>query len=90
MPGRTPARTDMRRRWQDAAFVIPAFAVLLMLPPFLNLFAVRRLVFGLPLEVVYLFTIWAALVGCGVVLSRHLPHQIDPTADIDGADPDDI
>ena len=80
----------MRRRWQDAAFVIPVFAVLVMLPPFLNLFAVRRMVFGLPLEVVYLFTIWAALVGCGVVLSRRLPHQIEPSADADSLDPVDV
>ena len=79
----------MRRRWQDAAFVIPVFAVLVMLPPFLNLFAVRRMVFGLPLEVVYLFTIWAVLVGCGVMLSRRLPHQIEPSADADSPDPVD-
>ncbi|WP_417587309.1 hypothetical protein [Pararhodobacter oceanensis] len=77
-PRPVPARTEVRRRWQDAGFVIPAFAALLLTPPFLNLFAVRRLLFGIPLEVAYLFTIWTALVLCAVVLSRRLPRQIDP------------
>lgn len=61
--------------------MVPAFAVLLLMPPLLNLFAIRRMAFGVPLEVVYLFTIWAALVLSAVVLSRRLPHQIDPTTD---------
>ena len=83
MTRRVPARTDRHRRWQDAAFAIPVFAALLLLPPFLNLFTIREVLFGIPLEVVYLFTIWAALVIGGALLSRHLPHQIEPTADAD-------
>ena len=69
--------------------MIPAFAALLLMPPFLNLFAIRRLLFGIPLEVVYLFSIWAALVLCAVVLSRGLPHQIDPTGQAEHTGPDD-
>ena len=90
MPPRVPARTRMRRRWQDAAFVIPVFAALLLMPPFLNLFTIRRVIFGVPLEVVYLFAIWSALVIGAVVLSRHLPHQIDPTDEADSAEQDDF
>lgn len=90
MQHRIPARTDKRRRWQDAAFVIPAFAALLLMPPILNLFTIRKLFFGVPLEVVYLFVIWTALVVGAILLSRRLPHQIDPSAVSDRADPDDI
>ncbi len=69
--------------------MIPVFAALLLMPPFLNLFAIRRLLFGVPLEVVYLFSIWAALVLCAVTLSRGLPHQIDPAAYTEHSGPDD-
>ncbi|WP_322989045.1 hypothetical protein [Hoeflea sp.] len=85
---RIPAPTDSRRRWQDAAFAIPVFVVLLLLPPVLNLFTIRRLLFGIPLEVVYLFTIWAALVMFGALLSRGLPHQIDVGEDADKSEPE--
>lgn len=89
VPPRSPARSDLPRRWQDAAFVIPAFTVLLLLPPVLNLFTIRRLLFGIPLEVVYLFTIWTMLVISALLLSRRLPHKIDPPGDADNSDVDE-
>lgn len=55
--------------------MIPAFALLLMLPPLLNLFRVERLLLGMPLEVVYLFAIWTALVAGAALLSRAMPRQ---------------
>lgn len=57
--------------------MIPAFALILLLPPFLNLFRVDRLLFGIPLEAVCLFTIWTALVVGAALLSRHMPRQSD-------------
>lgn len=80
---RPPAgRPDAHRRRRDAAFVIPAFALLLLLPPFLNLFTIRRLLFGIPLEVVYIFTIWALLVVAAAVLSRLLPRPSNASAEL--------
>ncbi|MFA5538711.1 MAG: hypothetical protein WCZ72_08460 [Gemmobacter sp.] len=64
-------RPDEDHRRKDAAFVLPVFGVLL-LPPFVNLFTQERLIFGLPLEVVYLFTVWVALVAGALMLSRRV------------------
>lgn len=63
---------DARRRRRDAAAVLPLFGTLLLLPPFVNLFARNALLFGIPLEVVYLFGVWTALVLGALVVSRRL------------------
>lgn len=63
---------DTARRRRDAAAVLPLFGTLLLLPPFVNLFARGDLLFGIPLEVVYLFGIWIALVLGALMLSRRL------------------
>jgi len=84
------ARTDKHRRWRDAAFAIPVFAALLLFPPFLNLFTIGELLFGIPLEVVYLFTIWTVLVVAGAFLSRYLPHEVDPAEETDKPEKEDI
>lgn len=59
---------DTRRR--DAAFILPAFGTLVLLPPFLNLFNRGLLVFGIPLEAVYLFTVWLALILGAFAMTR--------------------
>ena len=59
---------DTRRR--DAAFVLPAIGTLVLLPPFLNLFNRGLLIFGIPLEAVYLFTVWLALILGAFVMTR--------------------
>lgn len=75
---------DARRRRRDAAAVLPLFGTLLLLPPFVNLFARNALLFGIPLEVVYLFGVWTALVLGALVMSRRLgraPEVAEPAAD---------
>ena len=69
---------DTRRR--DAAFVLPAFGTLLLLPPFLNLFNRGLLVFGIPLEAVYLFGVWLALILGAFVMTRHRPDTAEDPA----------
>lgn len=81
-----PRSAGFHRRLRDAAFVIPVFALLLLLPPFLNLFRIERLFLGIPLEAAYLFAIWTALVAGAFMLSRHLPRQ--PEMGPDSAIPD--
>lgn len=66
-------RSDDRSRREDIAFLPPLFGVVVLLPPILNLFAVERLVFGLPLEVIYLFMVWTLLILGAVLLSRYRP-----------------
>lgn len=68
---------------RDAAFVLPLFGALLLAPPFLNLFAKRILLWGLPLEAVYLFGVWLALVLGALALSRRppSPEEEEPAAE---------
>ncbi|MRX50047.1 hypothetical protein GI374_06190 [Paracoccus sp. S-4012] len=69
-PRRPPHQAAGRRR--DAAFLLPALCALLMLPPFVNLFVREVLVWGMPLDMVYLFGIWFVLVIGAFLLSRGL------------------
>lgn len=66
-------RKDNREKREDIAFIIPAFSMILLIPPLVNLFMSRTMIFGVPLEIVYLFTIWLLLVLGAVGLSFWLP-----------------
>jgi len=65
------------RRWaeaeraRDAATLLPFAAAILLLPPFVLLFAVPASVAGIPLIVVYIFGAWAAVVLAAWWLARH-------------------
>ncbi len=72
MPERRPWREADGKR-QDLSVIIPAFGVVLLMPLLVNLFIVRVRVFGVPLEIVYLFGVWLFLVGAAVALARLLP-----------------
>jgi hypothetical protein len=58
---------------RDAATLLPVVAAILLLPPFILLFATPVLIAGIPLIVVYVFGIWAAIVFCAWLLARTLP-----------------
>ena len=61
------------RKLEHAAFMLPVFGAVLLLPPLLDAFAVRDSLFGIPIEVLYLFAVWILLiVGAGLV-SWHMP-----------------
>ena len=64
-------------RWQadaqgtrDAATLLPVAAAVLLLPPFILVFAAPVLVAGIPLIVVYVFGVWAAVILAPGCLSR--------------------
>lgn len=61
-----------RKRRYDGAFILPIFAALMILPPFLSLFAVPVTVFGVPLIVVWLFGLWLVL----IFIARWLAHLL--------------
>lgn len=69
----TPPRPEESSRRRDAALVLTAFGTLLLLPPVLNLFNRGLLVFGIPLEAVYLFAVWLALVIGAFAMARRPP-----------------
>lgn len=76
-PDPDPERDPEAARRRDAAAVLPLFGVLLLLPPFVNLFTREARLFGIPLEVVYLFGIWTALVLGALAMSRRLTPPAD-------------
>ena len=67
------SRPDGTSRRRDVALVLAAFGTLLLLPPVLNLFNRGLLVFGIPLEAVYLFSVWLALVVGAFAMARRPP-----------------
>ncbi|MFA7505087.1 MAG: hypothetical protein WCZ28_10330 [Burkholderiaceae bacterium] len=87
MPNGSPAGEHKSGR-EELAFLLPFFGTLLLTPPLINLFVGRRiLLFGVPLEAVYLFLVWLFLVGITMVLSRRRPFRDDFAGD-EGRDPD--
>lgn len=70
MRSRPPGGEQNRDR-EELAFLLPFFGTLLALPPLVNLFVGRQLlVLGVPLDTLYLFSVWLALVIGAMVLSR--------------------
>ncbi len=57
---------------RDAASLLPVAAAILLLPPFIVVFAAPVLIAGIPLIVVYVFGVWAAIVLCAWLLARNL------------------
>jgi hypothetical protein len=55
---------------RDAATLLPFAAAVLLLPPFVLVFAAPVLVAGVPLIVIYVFGVWAAVILGAWLLSR--------------------
>lgn len=64
----------------DAAVVLPLLGLFLLMPPIITLFAAQIDIGGIPLIVVYVFGVWAALIVCAAVLARRLD-PLPPAAD---------
>ena len=57
---------------RDAATLLPFAAAVLLLPPFILVFAAPVLVAGVPLIVIYVFGVWAAVIlGAWLFARRH-------------------
>lgn len=57
---------------RDAASVLPVLAILLLTPPLVLIFTAPVRVAGVPLIVVYIFGLWAAIVAVAAFLARRL------------------
>lgn len=66
----SPGPREERTEREDVAALVPFFGVVLLLPPFLNLFAGMIGPFGVPVEVLYLFGVWFLVIAGAVLLSR--------------------
>ena len=64
---------------RDAATLLPFAAAVLLLPPFILVFAAPALVAGVPLIVIYVFGVWAAVIlGAWLLARRHARASDDP------------
>lgn len=63
---------------RDAATLLPLAGTVLFLPPFILVFAAPVLVAGIPLIVIYLFSVWALIVLGAWFLARQVAEP-DPT-----------
>ena len=73
MLDRLRGKAEDREKREDLAFIIPLFGFILLTPLVANRFVVRKLVFGVPLEIAYLFAVWLLLVIGAVALAFWLP-----------------
>ncbi|WP_416896355.1 MAG: hypothetical protein ACMVY4_12495 [Minwuia sp.] len=67
-----------RQKLRDAALLLPLMGLLLLMPPFVGLFRRSGEIAGVPSLVVYIFAVWAVLIGLGLLLSRKLATTDEP------------
>lgn len=65
-------RQIRRRKAREQAIALLAIGLFALLPPLAGLFELDRRIFGLPFTLVYLFTVWAALIVGAAVVARRL------------------
>ncbi|WP_187968515.1 hypothetical protein [Aquibium microcysteis] len=66
---------------RDAAAILPFVSVVLLFPPIVYIFAAPVSVAGVPLIVLYLFGVWAAIILAAWIVSRRLQPEGDEPAD---------
>ena len=71
----------------STAAVRPFLGGFLLMPPIVTLFAKGAGVDGLPLIVIYLFGVWAALIVCTALLALRLRPEPPAQAEDDSAPP---
>jgi len=84
MTERQRAKEEDVRKKEEAVFIVPILGALLLLPPLVNLFDIRTLLFGVPLAVLYMFLVWIVLIACAIIISVRMPRaksQVEPGAD---------
>jgi hypothetical protein len=52
--------------------VLPLFGLFLLMPPIITVFAAQLDLGGIPLVVIYVFSVWAMLILCAALLARRL------------------
>ena len=70
-------------RSREAAVVIPAFGLFLLLPPIMSLFDTPSTLMGIPILHIYVFSVWLGLVIAGFWLSRRLAQDAETTPEAD-------
>lgn len=65
-------RAFRRRRRQDAALVLPIFGVVLLVSPVFGIFTKDITIAGIPLPILYVFSVWITLILLAKRMSRLL------------------
>jgi predicted Kef-type K+ transport protein len=70
---------------RDAAAILPFLGVVLLFPPLVYIFAAPAAVAGVPLIVLYLFGVWAAIILVAFLVSRRLKPDIEEAERVAGS-----
>ncbi|WP_035872824.1 hypothetical protein [Cucumibacter marinus] len=62
-----------RRKFESIAFFIPVLGAVVIMPPIVLMFDRSLHVFGFPMIIAFLFTVWMALIVSAWALSRAAP-----------------
>ncbi|GAA0604524.1 hypothetical protein [Paenochrobactrum glaciei] len=65
-----PPQSDGDKKRDNAVFLLPLFGCVFSLPPMMNLFNHKVLVFGIPLAFLYLLGVWTIMVVIAFFISR--------------------
>lgn len=69
---------DLRlRKFRDAALVLPFAGAFLVMPPFIRTFVIDGSLAGIPVIIVYLFSVWFLLILCAWRLAGPLCKAMD-------------
>lgn len=71
-PGHRAPTGSVPRRWRDLAILLPVFGALLLLPPIVALTVPAGTLGNVPVIVLYLFGVWAALILAAALTARGL------------------
>ena len=71
----------------DTARILPVAAAVLLLPPFILIFAAPATIGGVPLIVVYVFGIWLMIVLVAWLVARRIERHDGPDLPPDAGEP---
>ncbi|MBB6261454.1 hypothetical protein FHS77_002009 [Paenochrobactrum gallinarii] len=75
------AQGDGDKKRDNAVFLLPLFGCIFSLPPMMNLFNHKVLVFGIPLAFLYLLGVWFLMVLIAFLISRKSRKTTSPSPD---------
>lgn len=72
------------RKSHDRALILPLVGLILLTPPIAGIFELDARLAGVPVTVIYLFTVWALLIAGAAALSRRLRDASTDDGGVDG------
>lgn len=76
---RSATQKPDRAKLKGLAIALPVFGTILLVPPLTQIFVTKGTIFGVPLIVFYLFSIWIVLIGASFLISRKITDTDEPT-----------